>query len=910
MSTTLKFSPGLAFALAGAPTKLDWSQIINTTLGNPRRVRGFRDPSSNAVDPSITGAEFLNIGATGALTVVSGNIVGLGMLSGTTVKNPVDLSTGTAVLRIEGNGEWVQGTLGLANSGKDFVISTNLLQVNNLGFSFDPQAGVRAPALLDSGTGYLAPPIPKYTAEVEDWTGGAFQRVVGILTPSQRLINWVYDDQEMADSQGDVLTMIAPTTVVHGEIEFGMMLWGLNGATNSEGSDPVDEILITAKPTAQNWPGYPRYSGYDPAVSNTYAPPYKVRIKRDGQTIKVHEMRDGLAINDQTLNQWSHSRSQQGNIDFGKTYFRELADAPIRPFVGCAVVLPFRSHRLKMHTYAKKYYPGQELEVLRSSTAKQKSSIGAPYVALYAANTNGVNNWHGMCKWATPATEAAFQANPSLDPMLYQIYSGEPGYGTMPSGVTNVTGWGYEPGANGGHDWWTGNGGARIDRGVIPGPIAAHQTDPTYIHKRDNTPIQEMVDNWNLNYCNIPWHMIQDVTTGDTIPYDEVCKGLWSQGGRTYYGGQDTYVQGGRAYSINFLGWSASPTYDYTKPFDGAAVDKNLLMPFQGASTDQLHPYKSAALLAYLYNSPMAAYLTKFSVINVILGQLADADPARDPSGWFLVRQHAWRFKAYMEAWKLSSDHPWGMKRGVTVQRWKTELETIYDTIYTRAVLQNSQDLYSLSLVRLGLPLAVGEGSYTASATQSLMFYMAGVFQQMKATGSWDYMRAVSTKCRVALDFMVQCMDRYSIDWIIETNGQYEWYEYSMVRTDSNGLVADWAEVAANRRARLPANSENYGLDWVTNLDGSPRGEQDGAQHLRYQWACIRRDWITEAEVPRGSTHTIADGIAKYKGFYDVVTARVNAAIAADPANTFNIRAVDWGFRQPMYGVILPPQNI
>lgn len=909
------YNPAFAATLAAAATKLDWSTAFQNGLPAPRRIRMFRDANANAADPSVTGVEFMNVGTTGNLVMVAGNITSFGVLAGVTVNHAADVSTGACMLTIESGSNIAKFSLGLSGSGKEYMLSANPTGGANMGIAFSSGAGLRAPIMLDSGTGFASPPIPNYTAEIQDWTGGAFQSVVGVLTPSRRLINWVYDDQEMADSQGDVLTMISPVSVVHGEIEFGLMLWALNGATNAETADPVDELLVTAKPVSSNWPGYPRYSSYNPAVSNTYAPPYKVVLKKDGVTIKVFEMRDGLAINDQTLNQWAHATSQQGNIDFGKTYFRGVDAAPIRPFVGCAVVLPFRSHRLKMHTYAAKYFPGQEPEVLRPSTAKEKASCNAPFPMSYAANTNGLNMWHGMVKWAPSANITELNQLGNNDPMLFNPndFSKDPHYGSHSGGSVYNTGWGYEPGANGGHDWWTGNGGARIDRGFMAGPIAIYMTNPTYVHLRDNTPIQEMVDNWNLNYCNIPWHMITDVTTGDTIPYDEVCNSQWSQGGNTYYGGQDTYVAGGRDKSINFLGWGNGPTFDYTKPFDGAVVDKNLLMPFHGASTDFLHPYKSAAHVAYLFNSPMAAYLTKFAVINVIIAQLGDV-PADAYPGWFLVRQHAWRFKAYMEAWKLSSDHPWGMQRAATVKRFKTELETIYNTIYTTAVLNNGQDLYSLSLVRLGLPLAVGEGSYTASLTQSLMFYMGGVLQQMKATGCWDYMRAQSVKCRVALDFIVQCMDRYSIDWIIETNGQYDWYEYSMVRTDAQGMVADWAEVAANRRARLPSVVEgqpegNYGQDWVTNLDGSRRGESDGSQHLRYQWACIRRDWITETEVPRGSTHTIADGIAKYKGYYDVVTARVNAAIANDPNDAFGIRAADWSFRQPMYGVILPPQN-
>jgi len=893
------FDPALQALLSAPGTKLGWSSIIATALGATRRLRCFRDSNASAVRPFLTGVEFLNVGMTGALKSVAGNITDFGITVNTSIKLAADLSTGASILRVEGNGHWVEYTLGLTGATKDYVMPASPTASLDEGVAFALGSGWKAPAALNSGTGPLAPPMPLYTAEIEDWTGGAFVKVLGVLTPSKKLINWVYDDQEMATSQGDVLTLISPTTVVHGDIEFGMMVWCLNGVTNSETSDPVDEILITQKPLAANWPGYPAMSGYNAAVSNTYAPPFKVRIKKDGVVVKVHEMRDGLAINDQTLNQATRATPQNGP-DPKKTYFKSVDVAPMRPFVGCTVPLPFRSRRLKMHTYATKYYPGQELEVLRASTAKQKASTNAAFPMSYAANTNGMNNWHGMGKWATQASQAAFNANPNQDPMGWSIYTGEPSYGSMGSGVTNTTGWGYEPGANGGHDWYTGNGGARIDRGNIAGPIAIYLTDKTFVHKRDMTPIQEMVDNWNLNYCNIPWHMITDVTTGDTIPFDEVCNGVWSQGGSTYYGGQYTYVSGGAAKSINFLGWGNGPSYDYSKMYDGALTDKNFLMPFHGAMTDFLHPYKSAAQGAYIFNSPMYAYLAKFAVINVIIAQLGDVSSTKFPS-WFLVRQHAWRFKAYSEAWKLSSDHPWGMKRAWIVKRWQEELEVIHDQLYLPVVVNNSQDRFMQALRNLGLPTNENGGG----ATQSLMFYMAGVMQQMKSTGSWDFMRAQSNKCKLALNFMVQCMDRYSIDWIIETNGQYEWYEYGNVWKDGNLAAADsWAEVAANRRARNPGD---FGQDWVTNTDGSPRGESDGSMHLRYQWACIRRDWITETEVPRGSKATIADGIAKYKGYYDVVTARVNAAIAKNPSDAFTICKADWAFRQPMYGVILPP---
>ncbi len=125
----------LALLLNGAISRVQYCTILETALGASRRVIAARN-----------GTVFRNCALTGAFTVNGqGAITNIGITSGTTVSLAANLSTGSSTLRIEGNGNWIMGTLGLSGSGCDFIISTNPTTTN--GFAFTTIA-ITPPAAL------------------------------------------------------------------------------------------------------------------------------------------------------------------------------------------------------------------------------------------------------------------------------------------------------------------------------------------------------------------------------------------------------------------------------------------------------------------------------------------------------------------------------------------------------------------------------------------------------------------------------------------------------------------------------------------------------------------------------------------------------------------------------------------
>jgi hypothetical protein len=869
------YDSALQSALSAQTTKISFSNTLVSMLGPTCVVRGLRN-----------GVEFMNVGASGAITVVAGNIIkGWGVLTGVTTNLAADVSTGTCVLRIEGGGHFVEYTLGLgAASGKEQYFARNPDGV--MGVAFASTAGLKAPLLLDSGTGFGAPPDNVYTVDFQNWSSGSAV-AAGTLTLSSRIPNWVYDDAQQQTSIGDCRTHQCPQSVVMGDVEFGALYWGMNQNVNSEGAFPVDEILIISKPTEANWPGHPKYSGYIVGTSNTFPPAFKAVVRKNGAVVKTFEMRDGLPMNSPQLN--------HGGGD--------LSVAPIRPFYCTGQVLLYRSARPKLHTFAAQLHAGYEADVIRSTVTREKaSSNGINPLFSFRDQLNSYNQWFAMPKWAIPANLAAMNADTVSiqDAFLYPVNAEIAPYGAFGYGGVRVTGWGYEPGTNGGMDWHTGPGGSRSDRGVVATPIALYLTNPAYIRPRGNDTIQDMVDAWNMNYCNVPNHLYADVKTGATIPENEVFGAMgsanyWSQGGNTYYGSIDTFVTAGRA------GISNGQTGDYAKPYAGAFIDKNGLMPFHGGLTDYSHAYKSPALSAMIFNSPALAHLAKHAAINTILAQIGDVPPDTDPTRFFLVRNMAWRWKPYADNWKLSTDHPWGLSRKLIEDRFQIELETIYDSIVKPVLVDNTQHPYYNALRNLGVPSGVNNaGTAWETKSQALTFYVAGVLHLMKTTGLWDVMMAKSYKCNQALRFTIRCLDLYAIDWILDTDGRYDWYvntiKGSNTGANTNVVYANWAEYAP---IEVPVNGLN---DWITNPDGTNKLEQEPTQHARYQYLTLRKLYITEAEIPCARANGVDLALAKYRNFYSIRWSRVTAATTND-----NKRRADFAYRWPGFGGFKPP---
>lgn len=150
----LTFSPGLSSSLLQATTKAQWCQIIIDALGTNRRLICKRSDSDG--DVWGTGTTFLNAALTGTMNVQDNELANLGVVGAITTQAASNLGSGFAVMRIEGatSSVWVQGTIGLVGSGRDFLLRADLT-ATGMGVGIDSAAVIKAPSRLP-----LTPPDP------------------------------------------------------------------------------------------------------------------------------------------------------------------------------------------------------------------------------------------------------------------------------------------------------------------------------------------------------------------------------------------------------------------------------------------------------------------------------------------------------------------------------------------------------------------------------------------------------------------------------------------------------------------------------------------------------------------------------------------------------------------------------
>lgn len=186
----LTFSPGLSSSLLAATTKAQWCQIIIDALGASRRIICKR--SDSAGDVWGTGTTFFNAALAGEMAVIGNELANLGVVGAVTTQAAADLATGFAVMRIEGatSGVWIQGTLGLGGSGRDFIQRANL-SASGMGMGIKSSAVIKAPSRLP-----LTPPDPP--------AGDVFNSLTLVNTSgSTQAANFITPQFGMPIKQGD-----------------------------------------------------------------------------------------------------------------------------------------------------------------------------------------------------------------------------------------------------------------------------------------------------------------------------------------------------------------------------------------------------------------------------------------------------------------------------------------------------------------------------------------------------------------------------------------------------------------------------------------------------------------------------------------------------------------------------------
>jgi hypothetical protein len=936
----LTYSTNLKAILDNATTKLDWANKLQNAIGSVRTLRCFRDANSAAPDPATTGAEFLNMKSSGPLTISSGNITGLGKLSNTTIHTATDLSTGASVLRLEGNGYWVQGTLGITGSGCDFVLSGNPTGLPNTGYAFASGTGTKAPRLLSSGTGPKAPPIRSTTPtiiELVDWANPASPVVVGIATfkEANRQDDWVFQDAEMAAEIGDVAIYQVDNTIkwtspaAPRRFELGGLLLIASNYNSEDGVTQLEQMLLSFKPYGR-WSTYPAMDTFVrakwPVIDNTTSPPtYGPCSNPDTadrtipQPFKINlytqtGYNNGAANRTPLFTHEWKAFNDKPTLPINSPQLSEVqtTDEPSIPRFNCGMMLPWQNMRTRLSSKAGKYFPGVETYSYDHPTfgthGGPSSNAYHPLAAYRYGQADSMAHWYVLPPYPLKNDQAkdnayltAYESRPR-DPSMFTNRDHYPWYRAM--------GYKYQAGSLSGHDWVTGKGGQRFDRASCPSVLAIYAANPNWKRPEGNVPIRDMLEGWGMAYFNHSNHWIRNVQTFESLPKADMLKSSWIFVG-AYYGIETAYATLGKP-----LGPQVS--IDICAIINGKSRtafhnDPEGYMYYSGWQRDSLHSYCNAGWWAFMLNSPMHAIAAKHDFDTQWMSALGSAPPTTDPKGYYGQRIHAWRVLAHVMAWKVATEHPLGYSKEDIEARLQIELELLYDKIYKPAFIDNEQTIFSAAIRNLGTAVSINpSGDTYQTAGGSLGLYMVHTLTLMRQVGMWAAMRKRSDKCRVALDMMIRNLDRFVIDYVMDTDCRDAYYAIAIVGKASAtqytvaDVPADWVAQKAMLDQYLPILSPTIDRNTATTYLYPQRfkrfltayddraEEQTGCPHLYMQYLKARRDYWPDYPNAR-----LGDAIAKLQAEYDSYLVKRAAGQAYSMTYLF-----------PAHGPFLPPTEV
>lgn len=875
-----KVSKVLQAALDQCDLKTNWSSTVNAMLGPDRRVSCFLDADPATTDPAASGVEFLNVGSTGTIPSVGGNITGLGTLKGTSKKLPADLSIGHAVLVLSGNGHSIEFTLGLAGSGKEFELSRNPSGAAGEGFAIKPGSLIRAPILLDSGTGPLSPavdldsdPTIVVAARLCDWSSGS--RVpAGTIYFDHREENLVLENPWMAREIGDVRRY---RTADDGHITWGSggdayVIGGdiliANELINEETKLPLQQVEIRMMPDRnQRWSTYPFKGGFDIAIDTLAPPAHKIELLNCfGGIIDVIEMYSTRDATNTPGSGWPVNDPRLQNTDWHNSY------KPIQSKWTCREVHAWFSHRPKRHSKMAHILPGVTLQSMDPRNVSGFSSDPEQWpVITDNFLMNGLGSYRVAPKWSR-AKDGGLDTT-IVDKAFNQI--------ERDHWVTQAVGYGFEPGATGKHTHFMAPGGSRHDRACYSHGMVMWASNPDGKRVHGNAPWREIMHHWYMNYFNHHHHYFTDVNTGKSIGKSQILNGEVCYNGCFYNGGNENYRPN--------LGTNAIELFSYVNVQHGNSYkrDKNGNLFTNEWSRDVLHSQSTAATGAYQTASPRHVLEAAHSFRAHILGAFdVSQNFSKDK---FLVRLHAWHMWQFANIWLMGNNQPDGFTTAEIEQMWARHLEQVHDAVMPEYVAQNT--LFGVSLKRYGIPLGTttsGDGTFNLGPTSDLdskSFYFGQVLMFMKQTGSYDRMRAYSPKCKAAIDLIVDSLAKWGIDSFVDGKGRvdrgfWRWIKFSGKLED---LPATWNELQ-------PPDGL---MDWIHFPSGdmtAPDNPVDNVntKHFHAQWLWILRDYFPELDYPR-----LDEAIAIVEDFY--------AQVEATKASTY------WSFRFAMMGQFLPP---
>lgn len=936
----LTLSPNLKAVLDTATTKLDWANKLQTALGSTRTLRCFRDSNSAATNPFATGVEFLNMKSTGPLTISSGNITGLGTLSTITVHNAVNLASGASVLRLEGNGYWVQYTLGLTGSGCDFVLSDNPTGLPNTGYAFGPGAGTKSPRLLASGTGPFAPPIRAETptiVELVDWTNPASPVVVGIATFSEanRQDDWVFQNAEMAAEIGDVAiyqlddTIKWTSPIAPRRFELGGLLLIASNYNSQNGTTQLEQIPLSFKPYGR-WSTYPAMDTFVKAqrtlldstkwpyvfgpctnadtADRTVLPPFKVNL------YTVAGYKSGAADRTPVFTHEWKAFNDKPTLPINSPQLSEVQTAtePSIPRFNCGQILPWQNIRTRVSSKASKYFPGVESyaydhDVFGATSGPSANAYTPLSVYESSAGTAG-SQMDSTAHWMV-LPPYPLKADAALDDTYLTAYESRPRDARMFTNRDHYPayrsmGYKYQAGGIGGHDWITGKGGQRFDRSPSPSVLAIFAANQNWLRPEGNVPIRDLAEEWGMNYFNHGNHWIRNVKTFESMPKSEILAGKWAFIG-SYYGNDPGILASfGAAKCIDIVGIPNGKNRGNIN-----VNDPEGFMYYGGWQRDSLHSYCNAGWWAVMLNSPMHALAAKHDFDTQWMCSNGDASPTANPVGYYGVRVHAWRMLAYTMAWKVATEHSLGYSKEEIESRLQIELELIYDKIYKPAFIDNEQTVYSAAIRNLGSGAVVSGTSYQ-TAGGSIGLYIVHTLVTMRQFGLFAAMRARSYKCRDALDMMIRNLDKFVIDYVMDSKMRDSYYpvvvtgKSDISQYTAADVPADWVAQSQMVDTYIPPYAPTYVVSTSDPQTPQFKGffttyndraaEHYGCPHLYMQYLKARRDYFPDYPAPR-----LTAAIAKLQSYYDDYLVKRNAGKAYKMGNLY-----------ASHGPLLPPTEV
>lgn len=843
-------------ALNGVSDKLAWATIVETILTADRLIECKRDADANAAEPFATGTTFRKLRSLGPFTTKSGTISKLGTLHTQTVKTGADMFSGASVMRImKADGtRWIQGMIGPSKAAQtkrgvaagqeqefDFEVEANFTAKN--GFGVRPNLSISGARFLNSGVGSGTPgkldSMP-HTMEVWNWTNPASPTLASSCTLDKRLDNWVYEDQEMALEVGDAAVYQATQLAPFGDFDFAPTLIVLDQHNGEPGNVPMWECIVASRvsPERTTWTTYPEMDTFDRYTHVTIPNAFKILLKdKAGNTLYTHQMHGGEAVN------------------YKRFYYGSWTDTvPMQPPYNVGMWMGCRNVRPKMSSRANTWFPGVEDRMIRPTRAKEQwTAIGVEPLFNGGYGNNSANGMHAMyCNKRWPGVKGYNERDQPIDP-----YMSDPNNGTNRYWAW-MDGWDYEVGSMSGHNWYTGPGGPRFDRGPIPSILAQWATAPTTNRLEGNVPWADIAHGFSMAYLNHSNHWVKDPRTLMLAANNDELMYEWDIAGN-YYGDSG---QGG-AKSIDSRG-------NMREDVQPQHLDKNGQLFYSGWGRDGLHSYGNAGWPAILMNSIMMTMAQKFdSFWEFQRG-------AYQGRGDYMVRNQAWRWLAFALAWKTASKHPLGVQRELIERLIVGHLEGWHEQVYVPVYVQNEDSPFANGLRNLGQPVFNGNG-YWETQGGALGMYMAGVLMLWKQTGLWNRMMNYNLKTRQVLTMQIKHMDTYGFDYTLDT--AMETWPNSYVDINNPASFSSWAAL----------HPKNGLTDLYHNADGSIKpNDRYVGQHPFGMYIYARKHYFAEFAHPR------------LQAAYDKWE-KMNADVAANVAGGVNPR--DQAGRDSGYGM-------